>query len=128
MSYICRSESTNIFGTNDVIMFCDMTSSINSEYLMMWGVDSPGMSLQSFHCSNSNGSKQKKGNKRGERAVANKRILVNERMETKYKLKQRCINFSVLICILFVASTDLTNRSIVKVKKYVKGSILEIDS
>ena len=61
--------------------------------------------------------------------MANKRIVVNGKMETKYKLKQRCINFSALICILFVnASTDLTNRSIVKVEKYVKGSIiLEID-
>ena len=62
--------------------------------------------------------------------MANKRIVVNGKMETKYKFKQRCINFSALICILFVnASTDLTNRSIVKVEKYVKGSIiLEIDS
>ena len=42
-------------------------------------------------------------------------------METKYKLKQRCINFSALICILFInASTDLTNRYIVKVEfKYI---------
>ena len=62
--------------------------------------------------------------------MANKRILVHGKMKTKYKLKQRYINFSALICILFVnSSTDLTNRSIVKVEKYVKGSIiLEIDS
>ena len=40
-----------------------------------------------------------------------------KKMETKYKLKQKCINFSALICILFInASTDLTNRSIVKVE------------
>ena len=47
-------------------------------------------------------------------------------METKYKLKQSCVDFSALICILFVnLSTDLTNSSTVKVEKYVAGSILE---
>ena len=71
----------------------------------------------------------KKGNKRGERKAANKRRLVNAKMETKNKLKQRRVDFSALICILFVkVSPDLTNRSIAKVEKYVAGYILEIDS
>ena len=38
----------------------------------------------------------------GERKAANKRRLVNAKMETKYKLKQSRVNFSALICILFV--------------------------
>ena len=32
--------------------------------------------------------------------MAIKRILVNGKMETKYKLKQRLVNFSAVICIL----------------------------
>ena len=65
----------------------------------------------------------------GERKAANKRRLVNAQMETKYKLKQSRVDFSALICILFInVSTDLANRSIVKVEKCVAGYILEIDS
>ena len=38
----------------------------------------------------------------GERKAASKRRLVNAKMETKYKLKQSHVDFSALICILFV--------------------------
>ena len=44
MCYIRRSESASIFGTNEVICRCDMTSSIISPLsnLMTWEVDSSG--------------------------------------------------------------------------------------
>ena len=48
-----------------------------------------------------------------------KRRLVNAKMETKYKSKQRCVDFSALIYILFInVSTALT----------MAGSTLEINS
>ena len=62
---------------------------------------SQGCPLQSFHCSDSKLWQQtKKGNKRGEGEVSIKRILINGKMETKYKLKQRLVHFSAVICIL----------------------------
>ena len=65
----------------------------------------------------------------GERKAANKRRLVNAQMEMKYKLKQSRVDFSALICILFInVLTDLANRSIVKVEKCVAGYVLETDS
>ena len=36
----------------------------------------------------------------GEGEVSIKRILVNGKMETKYELKQRLVNFPAVICIL----------------------------